>query len=54
MQFRCEVKTIKGQPDYETTVEAPNQGVAKTRAQAEAKANGLEPSGRTKALKIPS
>ncbi len=52
MKFHCEVKTIHGQPDYASDVEAPNRSTAQRKALAEAKANGFTPVGRVKALKL--
>lgn len=52
MKFHCEVKTIHGQADFVIDVEAVNQGVAQTKAIADAKANGFTPTGRVKALKL--
>lgn len=53
MKFACEVKTVRGQQDLHLQIEAPNQGVAKDKALALAKAAGLTPTGRVQAVKQP-
>ena len=52
MKFACEVKTKGGSP-YKTKVDAPNQGVAKSKALDEARSQGLATTGRVKAIKLP-
>lgn len=52
MKFRCTVKTAKGEPPFETTLDAHNQSVAEAKAQEQAQAAGWTPVGRVKAIKI--
>ena len=52
MKFTCDVRTVKGQPDFKTEADAPNQGQAKVRAEQQARNNGLTPTGRTKAITV--
>jgi len=50
--FRCNVKTAKGEPDFEADIVAPSLTAASNIAKTQARENGYTPEGRVRGAKL--